>query len=140
MGDFSLTSQWSSWTFLSSDLDATRARRFEDGQRRRAAAAATALDGSLPSSAKRARGAAPGAGDSPHQSGGSGPRRPPLDAAALPLSLAEELALLRAYELDIQRACGAIPFDRAIMATAVTFFKRFYLTACPTEYPPSDIV
>jgi len=58
------------------------------------------------------------------------------DGALSPL---EEQRLLRFYELDIQRACRDAPFDRAIMATAVAFFKRFYLSRRAAELPPSEL-
>lgn len=56
-----------------------------------------------------------------------------------PLTLAETALLLRCYEWDIMHACNECGFNRAILATAITFFKRFFLYASPTEYHPAAI-
>lgn len=61
-------------------------------------------------------------------------------AADAPLSLDEELALQRHCEREIVRLCKSAGFDRAILATAVAVFKRFYTVSAMTEYPPSEIM
>ena len=127
--------------------DAIRASKFEAARRRRELAAlpqvASESTGPALTGNKRSRFDSNDF-DNALTASASKRRRPAqsldADAAASPLSLSEEGALLHYFELDIQRTCAAIPFDRAIMATAIVFFKRFYLSAAPTEYPPGDIM
>jgi hypothetical protein len=56
------------------------------------------------------------------------------------LSLQEESTLLRHYEAEIQRICTDAKFDRAIVATSVIFFKRFFLHNSMLEYIPREIM
>eukprot|EP01138_Halocafeteria_seosinensis_P014071 gb/GECG01014369.1/.p1 GENE.gb/GECG01014369.1/~~gb/GECG01014369.1/.p1 ORF type:complete len:487 (+),score=58.86 gb/GECG01014369.1/:1-1461(+) len=55
-------------------------------------------------------------------------------------TLDEELRMLRAYEQKIMRLCSTLKFNPAITATAITFFKRFYLTRSPLIITPDSIM
>ena len=48
--------------------------------------------------------------------------------------------LLHHFEHSIVSICKNLGFDRALYATAVVFFKRFYLYAAQIEYPPWKLV
>ncbi|XAR69937.1 hypothetical protein NMG60_11001716 [Bertholletia excelsa] len=53
----------------------------------------------------------------------------------------EEEGLLRAfYEFKIQDVCDAFKFPRKIQATAIIYFKRFYLQWSVMEHHPKDIM
>jgi hypothetical protein len=62
-------------------------------------------------------------------------KKPNVDA----VTLEEQLSLLQHYEHQIVDICNACRFDRAIRATAIIFFKRFYLHGAPTEYFPDSM-
>lgn len=66
------------------------------------------------------------------RAGGSG-------AEGGPLSFSEQQLLLAFFELDIARTCEECGFDVGIAATAVTYFKRFYLHNAVTEHFPGMI-
>lgn len=136
MAHYASSTQRRCWTFDAPALAAVRAGKYAAAQVRRelgvVAAAATdeaaAAGGELQSSAKRRR-VLPPDEDAP---------APAADGA--PLSLADELALQRHFEREALRLCKAAGFDRAILATAVMALKRLYLSAAPTELPPSEML
>ena len=55
-----------------------------------------------------------------------------------PLTLEEEQRLLRAYEFRILDLCADLGFGNCVSATAATFFRRFYISRSPREFPPVD--
>ena len=56
------------------------------------------------------------------------------------LTVAEEDLLKRHYELKIQEICEKLQFPEKVMATAILFFKRFYLSKPLTKCNPRDIM
>ena len=124
MAAYGSSSQLRHWTFTPDELERRRSAKFADSDARRVASA-DAAGTSQPSKKRRLPGSASSSDESAH---------------ADPLNQAEELELLRHYERDIIRLCKVAGFDRAILATTVAVFKRFYLNSSPTEYPPSEIM
>ncbi|CAK9140578.1 unnamed protein product [Ilex paraguariensis] len=59
---------------------------------------------------------------------------------AKPLKIEEEQHLREFYEFKIQDVCDAFKFPRKIQATALTYFKRFYLQWSVMEHHPKDIM
>ncbi|XP_026413833.1 cyclin-H1-1-like isoform X4 [Papaver somniferum] len=57
-----------------------------------------------------------------------------------PLSTEEEQLMRVFYEHKIQEVCGAFGFPHKIQATAITYFKRFYLQWSVMEYHPKHIM
>lgn len=57
-----------------------------------------------------------------------------------PLTVDEELLMLRFYEQKIQEVCGAFKFPHKIQATAILYFKRFYLQWSVMEHDPKHIM
>ncbi|XP_024544833.1 cyclin-H1-1 isoform X1 [Selaginella moellendorffii] len=57
-----------------------------------------------------------------------------------PLKIEEELFIRRYYEHKIQQVCGAFSFPNKIQATAVLYFKRFYLSWSVMEHDPKHIM
>ncbi|KAJ7529386.1 hypothetical protein O6H91_15G047200 [Diphasiastrum complanatum] len=57
-----------------------------------------------------------------------------------PLTIDEEFLIRRYYELKIQQVCAAFAFPNKIQATAVLFFKRFYLQWSVMEHDPKHIM
>ena len=68
--------------------------------------------------------------------------RRPWQSAAAPGPLdAEEEARLRLYwERKLQEVCAAFKFPTKVMACAVTYFKRFYLSHSMLDYTPKHIM
>ncbi|XP_052208933.1 cyclin-H1-1 isoform X2 [Diospyros lotus] len=57
-----------------------------------------------------------------------------------PLKTEEEQLLRAFYEFKIQDVCDAFKFPRKIQATALIYFKRFYLQWSVMEHHPKDIM
>ncbi|KAF3652275.1 putative FBD-associated F-box protein-like [Capsicum annuum] len=57
-----------------------------------------------------------------------------------PLKVEEEQLLRAFYEFKIQDVCDAFKFPRKIQATALLYFKRFYLQWSVMEHHPKDIM
>lgn len=57
-----------------------------------------------------------------------------------PLKIEEEQLLRTFYEFKIQDVCDAFKFPRKIQATALIYFKRFYLQWSVMEHHPKDIM
>ncbi|KAH0726833.1 cyclin-H1-1-like isoform X1 [Solanum tuberosum] len=57
-----------------------------------------------------------------------------------PLKVEEEQLLRAFYEFKIQDVCDAFKFPRKIQATALIYFKRFYLLWSVMEHHPKDIM
>ncbi|CAM6103517.1 unnamed protein product [Calypogeia fissa] len=57
-----------------------------------------------------------------------------------PLSLEEELLVQKYYERKIQEVCAAFSFPNKIQATAIFYFKRFYLNWSVMEHDPKHIM
>lgn len=57
-----------------------------------------------------------------------------------PLKTDEEQLLREFYEFKIQDVCDAFKFPRKIQATALIYFKRFYLQWSVMEHHPKDIM
>ncbi|KAG5550644.1 hypothetical protein RHGRI_015555 [Rhododendron griersonianum] len=57
-----------------------------------------------------------------------------------PLKTEEEQLLRTFYEFKIQDVCDAFKFPRKIQATALIYFKRFYLQWSVMEHHPKDIM
>ncbi|XP_057862481.1 cyclin-H1-1 isoform X2 [Cryptomeria japonica] len=57
-----------------------------------------------------------------------------------PLTVDEELLLRIFYEQKIQEVCGAFKFPHKIQATAIIYFKRFYLRWSVMEHDPKHIM
>lgn len=57
-----------------------------------------------------------------------------------PLSVDEELLILRFYEQKIQQVCAAFSFPHKIQATAILYFKRFFLNWSVMEHDPKQIM
>uniref|UniRef100_M1AK81 CAK associated cyclinH homolog n=1 Tax=Solanum tuberosum TaxID=4113 RepID=M1AK81_SOLTU len=57
-----------------------------------------------------------------------------------PLKVEEEQLLRAFYEFKIQDVCDAFKFPRKIQATALIYFKRFYLQWSVMEHHPKDIM
>ncbi|RZC55364.1 hypothetical protein C5167_014209 [Papaver somniferum] len=57
-----------------------------------------------------------------------------------PLSTEEEQLMRVFYEHKIQEVCGAFGFPHKIQATAITYFKRFYLQWSVMEHHPKHIM
>ncbi|MCL7041649.1 hypothetical protein MKW94_021146 [Papaver nudicaule] len=66
--------------------------------------------------------------------------KPQFDSFPKPLSTEEEQLMRVFYEHKIQEACGAFKFPRKIQATAITYFKRFYLQWSVMEHHPKHIM
>lgn len=52
----------------------------------------------------------------------------------------EELKLLRFYQKHIQKVCGGLGLPPGVTATALCFFKRFYLAASPLDHEPRTLM
>ncbi|KAH9288483.1 hypothetical protein KI387_032600 [Taxus chinensis] len=57
-----------------------------------------------------------------------------------PLTVDEELLMRIFYEQKIQEVCGAFKFPHKIQATAIIYFKRFYLRWSVMEHDPKHIM
>uniref|UniRef100_A0A7C9DS43 [RNA-polymerase]-subunit kinase n=1 Tax=Opuntia streptacantha TaxID=393608 RepID=A0A7C9DS43_OPUST len=57
-----------------------------------------------------------------------------------PLSVEEEQVLRVFYEYKIQVVCGAFKFPHKIQATALTYYKRFYLRWSVMEHHPKTVM
>ncbi|XP_049351840.1 cyclin-H1-1-like [Solanum verrucosum] len=57
-----------------------------------------------------------------------------------PLKVEEEQLLRAFYEFKIQDVCDAFKFPRKIQATALIYFKRFYLLWSVMEHHPKEIM
>ncbi|KAM7481850.1 hypothetical protein LguiB_006433 [Lonicera macranthoides] len=57
-----------------------------------------------------------------------------------PLKIDEEKLLRAFYEFKIQDVCDAFKFPRKIQATALIYFKRFYLQWSVMEHHPKEIM
>ncbi|XP_009620423.1 cyclin-H1-1 isoform X7 [Nicotiana tabacum] len=57
-----------------------------------------------------------------------------------PLKVEEEQLLRAFYEFKIQDVCDAFKFPRKIQATALIYFKRFYLQWSVMEHHPKNIM
>ncbi|KAI4388844.1 hypothetical protein MLD38_001138 [Melastoma candidum] len=57
-----------------------------------------------------------------------------------PLSIEEERYLRIFYENKLREVCGAFYFPHKIQATALIYFKRFYLQWSVMEHHPKDII
>jgi cyclin H len=57
-----------------------------------------------------------------------------------PLKIDEEKLLRAFYEFKIQEVCDAFKFPRKIQATALIYFKRFYLQWSVMEHNPKEIM
>nr|GEY62203.1 cyclin-H1-1 isoform X1 [Tanacetum cinerariifolium]GEY65416.1 cyclin-H1-1 isoform X1 [Tanacetum cinerariifolium] len=57
-----------------------------------------------------------------------------------PLKTDEEQLIREFYEFKIQDVCDAFKFPRKIQATALIYFKRFYLQWSVMEHHPKDIM
>lgn len=120
MAGYEFSTQVRYWTFTPEELAKRRQDRYDRAQERVSAA--------------------PAAASSDVPSAGTKRQRAELSHGLPPLTLAEEQQLLTFYEHEISRICAKAGFDRAIMATATVLFKRFYIDASPTEFPPASIV
>lgn len=155
---FAASTQWTHWTFRDDEL--ARLRRLppsnvhtatSQGGDDSAVASATTRkrprndvssdvvgDDDVPT--KRVKIGSEGGGEA-NDDDGSMSSAPGPSPVANTFSPTDEQRLLRYYELEIQQACREAPFDRAVMATAVIFFKRhFVMRSALTLLPPSDIV
>ncbi|KAF4532561.1 hypothetical protein B566_EDAN008485 [Ephemera danica] len=58
------------------------------------------------------------------------------------LTFAEEMKLLKRYDLKLQQFClsSKPPMSDTVISMASHYFKRFYLLNSVMEYPPSDIM
>ncbi|KAL2940923.1 Cyclin-H1-1 [Bienertia sinuspersici] len=59
---------------------------------------------------------------------------------AKPLKVEEEKVLHVYYETKIQEVCGAFKFPHKIQATALTYYKRFYLCWSVMEHHPKSVM
>ncbi|XP_021772921.1 cyclin-H1-1-like isoform X3 [Chenopodium quinoa] len=59
---------------------------------------------------------------------------------AKPLSVEEEKMFHVYYETKIQEVCGAFKFPHKIQATALTYYKRFYLCWSVMEHHPKSVM
>eukprot|EP00897_Mesotaenium_endlicherianum_P001137 jgi/Mesen1/11023/ME000098S10415 len=57
-----------------------------------------------------------------------------------PLTVDEEVLLCKYFEVKIQAVCSAFNFPIKIQATAITYFKRFYLHWSVMEHMPKHIM
>ncbi|KMT13733.1 hypothetical protein BVRB_4g081110 isoform C [Beta vulgaris subsp. vulgaris] len=57
-----------------------------------------------------------------------------------PLKVEEETVLHVYYENKIQEVCGAFKFPHKIQATALTYYKRFYLCWSVMEHHPKSVM
>ncbi|KAH7315044.1 hypothetical protein KP509_21G031600 [Ceratopteris richardii] len=57
-----------------------------------------------------------------------------------PLSVDEEILIQRFYEQKIQQVCAAFSFPHKIQATAILYFKRFFLNWSVMEHDPKQIM
>ncbi|KAF7849264.1 hypothetical protein BT93_L1037 [Corymbia citriodora subsp. variegata] len=57
-----------------------------------------------------------------------------------PLNIEEEQFLRMFYENKLREVCGAFYFPHKIQATALIYFKRFYLQWSVMEHHPKDII
>jgi hypothetical protein len=134
MAHYPSSTQRRCWTFDAPALAALRAGKYAAAQARRELGAAAAAS-------EEAAGAIGGGGGGEQQAAKRRrvlPDGEPDDGG--PLSLADDLALQRHYEREALRLCKSAGFDRAILATAVVALKRLFLSAAPTEQPPSEML
>lgn len=133
---FIASSQHRAWTFSSAGLDALRGRVCNEAESRRLAASAevgSESSGATGPPAKRARILDEDAATGSAASGQDASRHTAL-------SQADQLRLVRLCCRDVIRICKEAHFDRAIMATAVAFLQRFYLSCALTENSPASFV
>ncbi|KAI5075524.1 hypothetical protein GOP47_0009600 [Adiantum capillus-veneris] len=57
-----------------------------------------------------------------------------------PLVVDEEILIQRFYEQKIQQVCAAFSFPHKIQATAILYFKRFFLNWSVMEHDPKQIM
>ncbi len=85
------------------------------------------------------------------QKSGNGESQPPSSSdskpeerrrrrAATPLTVDEEDLLKRHHVLKIQEICTKLKYPDIVMATAIAFFKRFYLANGIAQYTPTYIM
>ena len=61
-------------------------------------------------------------------------------AAPQPISLAEELLLLKFYGSKLQHMARELRFPRGVLGTALTFLRRFYLGRSALDQDPQQLV
>ncbi|XP_057981024.1 cyclin-H1-1 isoform X2 [Malania oleifera] len=69
-----------------------------------------------------------------------GPQNAEKHSRSKPLNVEEEKFLRVFYEGKIQEVCGAFKFPHKIQATALIYFKRFYLQWSVMEHHPKHIM
>ena len=62
------------------------------------------------------------------------------DAPPPYLTLEEEAAVIRWAGFALLRLCRCAGLDRAVTATALTFFRRFFVSGLLVEYPPHEMM
>ncbi|GAQ83756.1 Cyclin family protein [Klebsormidium nitens] len=132
MADFSTSSQKKRWIFSAEEIHSKRASCNKKSAEALIKFGSTDLDAQagLPDTG-RAEGGLPGAGPS---QGGAAPALPAV------LSVADEAVLRRHYEGKLQPVCKAFSFPHKIQATALLYFKRFYLHHSVMDVDPKDIM
>lgn len=63
-----------------------------------------------------------------------------VDKLPEPLAVDEEILIQRFYEQKIQQVCAAFSFPHKIQATAILYFKRFFLNWSVMEHDPKQIM
>lgn len=128
MGDFVTSSHRQRWMFTAADIvekyQAANERAVKTLQQYGSTKLQVELDGSV---------VYPGEGIDAEE---NGTKRHLLE----PLTVDEELLMQRFYEQKIQEVCGAFKFPHKIQATAILYFKRFYLRWSVMEHDPKHIM
>lgn len=70
----------------------------------------------------------------------SQPATPPEPSEIEYLTVADEQALVGYYLTQVVALCGALKFPEMVLATAITYFKRFYLRNTCMDYHPKNIM
>lgn len=58
----------------------------------------------------------------------------------MPISVEEELLLLKYYGTKLQLMCRELRFPKKVLGSAVTYFKRFYLNTSALDSDPQHVV
>jgi Cyclin, N-terminal domain len=135
---FAATTQHQRWTFSKAALAYRRRISLEETEKR-VAAAIEAEEGSAAATAGPPAKRLKKDGDN-----GTAPDGSPLESQLLiPATAANIDAHLRLVHLasrKVLQLCRETKFDRAIMATAVTYLRRFFVNCTALEHDPENIM
>ncbi|BGP25370.1 cyclin H [Rhodotorula toruloides] len=140
---YHLSSQFRHWRYSTEQLEQIRKELNEQAieRVRKSWEEERASRELVPPATPAADGATPSTTSAPpSQASPSQPATPPEPSEIEYLTVADEQALVGYYLTQVVALCGALKFPEMVLATAITYLKRFYLRNTCMDYHPKNIM